>query len=86
MNIDYLTKLLSHDWGFYYTVTRNLARVKESLLANRKITETERTTAARRIDTIVDGIDRAPKSTGWKMRAKVGPSKKWYKDVEEVVR
>jgi len=86
VNLDYLTKILSQDWGFYYTVTRNLVKVKESLLSNQKIPQTDRTTAAARIDTIVNVMEKSPKSSGWKIRAKVGPSRKWYKDVEEVIR
>jgi hypothetical protein len=85
-NMDYLTRLLSQDWGFYYTVTRNLAKVKESLLKNDKIPTSERTSAANKIDAMVDAIEKAPKSASWKIRARVGPSRKWYKDVEEVIR
>jgi len=35
-----------------------------------------------RIEELIKRIDDEPKSTSWKMRAKVGTSKKWYKDVD----
>jgi hypothetical protein len=31
-------------------------------------------------------IDKEPKGTKWKMRARVGPSVSWYNEVEEVER
>ena len=36
------------------------------------------------IDAIRRRGEAAPKSLGWKMRAKIGDRVKWYKDVEEV--
>lgn len=86
INIGYLTKLLAQDWGFYYTVTTNLAKVGESILRNNKISSDERAKATTNIDKILKEIEDASKSTGWKIRARVGPSKKWYRDVEEVIR
>ena len=85
-NMDYITGLLSQNWGFYYTVTMNLGKVKESLLKNQKISDSEKNTGANKIDTIVDAIEKAPKSSSWKLRARVGPSKKWYNEVEDVIR
>ena len=86
VNTNYLTDLLSQDWGFYYTVTINLGKVKESLARNEKVPSPEKSIAAGRIDTIIDAIEKAAKSTRWKFRARIGPSKKWYKDVEEITR
>jgi len=86
INAVYLSKLLAQDWGFYYTVTRNLAKVRESILGNNMISSDERTKATMNIDRITKEIEDASKSTGWKIRARVGPSKKWYRDVEEVTR
>jgi hypothetical protein len=85
-NMEYITGLLSQNWGFYYTVTRNLGKVKENLLQNKKIADSDKSKGANKIDMIVEAIEKAPKSPSWKLRARVGPSKKWYKDVEEVIR
>jgi len=39
-----------------------------------------------RVDRLLERIEREPKPMSWKMRARVGPKKKWYRDVEEVDR
>ncbi len=36
------------------------------------------------ITQIKTAIESSPKSLGWRMRARVGPKKKWYADVEEL--
>jgi hypothetical protein len=36
------------------------------------------------VDSIRSRIDLQPKSTGWKLRARVGDRKKWYRDVDEL--
>ena len=50
------------------------------------ITLSEKTDIKAKIDKLISIVDAAPKSMGWKARAKVGTKKKWYKDVEEVAR
>ena len=72
--------------GFYYTVTTNLRKVKDTLLQNEKLSDNKRTSGVKKIDTIVDAIEKTPKSLSRELRAKVGPSKKWYKEVEDVIR
>jgi len=39
-----------------------------------------------KVDRLVEWIEKEPKTRSWKMRARIGPKKKWYRDVEEVVR
>lgn len=86
INLRRLARILSDDWGFYYTVTTNLNKFKSELLPKFEITEDEKSTVSKRIDECLAAIENEPKSLGWKMRAKVGPRKKWYADVEEVAR
>lgn len=76
--------LLSRDWGFHYTATRNLDRVAE--LLDRKMDEGSREATKERIESLADEIDRAPKSRKWRMRAKVGTRVSWYEEVEELDR
>jgi len=35
---------------------------------------------------LLEIIDKEPKTMGWKMRSKIGPSVTWYNEVEEVER
>jgi len=86
VNAKYITKLLSNDWGFYYTVTTNLGKVRDFLPEFKALSESDRSDVASKIDKLLTYIEKEPKSFSWKMRARVGPSKKWYTEVEEISR
>jgi len=86
INAKYISKLLSDDWGFYYTTTTNLNKIKSFLTEFSVLTEEDRKDVATKIDKLLVTIESEPKSFKWKMRAKVGISKKWYNEVEEIVR
>ena len=83
---NYIAKRMSGDWGFYYTCTTNLNKVKERLTAYQELTTEDRADVVSKVDRLLKIIEDEPKSMGWKVRARVGPSKKWYRDVEEVTR
>ena len=85
INSMHIAKVLSNDWGFYYTVTTNLKRTKEFLTRYEALSEGDRRHDDAEISKLLDVIEREPKSMGWKMRAKVGTRKKWYTDVDEAV-
>lgn len=83
----YIAKLLQSDWGFYYTFTTNLNKVRERLPAYQELSDEDRADVVSKIEKLQKIIEDSPKSMGWKVRARVGPSKKkWYRDVEEVTR
>jgi hypothetical protein len=87
INGEYVSKLFANDWGFYYTATTNLKLVRERLNDGdyRSIFKEEDITDMRnKIDKLLDMIENEPKSMAWKIRARTGPRKKWYQDVEEV--
>jgi len=86
INAPYIARILADDWGFWYTVTTNLNRVKRYLGEFGALTEEDRKDVAGKIDALLEVIDRTPKTTKWKLRAKIGPRLKWYNEVEEVVR
>lgn len=93
VNGRYIARLLSQDWGFWYTATSNLRRIKK-ILTNikdyhkdvnidlNKISEEDISTIISRIDKLLKMIDEEPKTFSWKMRAKVGTRKRWYNPVE----
>ena len=81
-NIEYAAKLLSKDWGFYYTVTTNLRKVRGLTQRYSVLSDEDRRDVTRKIDQILAAIEEAPKSVSWKMRAKLGSSKKWYREVD----
>ena len=86
VNAKYIAKRLSDDWGFYYTATTNLKKVKDFLPEFKALNENDRSDVSSKIDRLLAYIENEPKSFGWKMRARVGPSKKWYTEVEEISR
>jgi hypothetical protein len=85
INIEYIANLLSKDWGFYYTVTTNLNKIKKLVDSYAQVlTQNKVEDVKNKIDIILDKIEKKPKSMGWKMRAKIGTKTKWYKEVEEI--
>jgi uncharacterized protein YggL (DUF469 family) len=86
VNLRYISKLLSNDWGFWYTATTNLKKVKEFLNDYKVLTEEDRNDVGAKIDKLTSAINNEPKSFSWKMRAKIGTNKRWYTEVEELVR
>ena len=87
INMNYIAQLLSDDWGFYYTVTTNLKKIRDKFLPRYKILQKEDISDVKfKIDKLLKAIEEKDKSFKWKVRAKIGTRKKWYHDVEEVVR
>jgi hypothetical protein len=87
LNADYVARRLAYDWGFYYTVTSNLGRISDEFVDQyEQLGGQERQTVRERIKQMLDRIEAEPKTIKWKMRAKLGTSVQWYKDVGELVR
>jgi hypothetical protein len=82
IDADYISRLLAADWGFFYTVTTNLARVKREVAAWH-LDERQRQVIGERIDELQARIEKEPKTSKWKVRARIGPRKKWYQEVAE---
>jgi hypothetical protein len=80
----YLAKLLSNEWGFYYTVTTNLRKVQDRLAMLAELSEEDRARVSSRIETLLKIIEDQPKTLAWKIRARVGARSKWYDDVDSV--
>ncbi len=85
INEDHIAKVLAGDWGFYYTVNTKLGEIK-GLLDRYDLSKQERALVTERLDKLQKRIEKEPKGFQWNMRAKVGPSVKWYRVVEEVQR
>ena len=83
IDIQYLKTLLCSDWGFYYTMTQNLGKTIEFMREQTFVDSEEALVVEDRVSRLLRELESAPKSLEWKVRAKVGPSVKWYRDVEE---
>jgi len=86
VNMRCIVGLLRDDWGFYHTVTTNLKTIEESLEKFDVLTKEDCDDVASKVRRLLDAIESETKSLKWKMRARVGTSKKWYEEVEETVR
>ena len=70
------------DWGYYYTFSTNLKKIQEHLQNFDMLAPDEKATVNKRITALLEAFETAPKSMKWKMRAKIGPSRKWYTEVQ----
>ena len=84
INIDRIAELLSKDWGLWRTTTMNLNKVKQMSDHYSQLGEDDQARVVDQVDRSLARIEEAPKSRGWKLRARVGDRVKWYKDVDEV--
>ncbi len=78
-----ISELCANDWGLWRTITANLARCREHM-TDYSLPDPDLERIGRRLDAVLDRIEQAPKSRGWKLRAKIGERKRWYELPEEV--
>lgn len=83
INIKYVAKLMSDDWGFYYTSLMNLNKVQAAIHGVPVLSDRDRLLIKENAETIIKIIEMEPKSGKWKGRAKTGTSKIWYKEVSD---
>jgi hypothetical protein len=84
LSTDYINKLCASDWGWYTTLRDNLQTVAERAAAI--LPKADAGEVRRRVSSIVESLDGAPKSLGWKLRDRIGRRKAWYELPEEVRR
>jgi len=77
-----LTDVLGSDWGFCHTFERNLASVAD-LWAAEPVRDAPFDVGAQSVE-IRNAIEQAPKSFGWRSRARIGERVRWYETPEEV--
>jgi hypothetical protein len=83
VNAERIAQLCADDWGLWRTITGNLARCRE-LLGNYSLPAPDTERVGGRLDTLLERIEQAPKSRGWKLRSRIGERKRWYDLPEEV--
>ena len=80
VNASHVAALCADDWGLCRTISHNLATLRDRL----DTYDVDREAVANRVSAILERIEAAPKSRGWRLRAKVGDRKRWYELPEEV--
>jgi len=82
INGAYLAKLCADDWGVYKTFTIVIGKTL-ALVDTFDLSPSEKQNVKARLKRISDMIEAEPKSMSWKMRARVGEKKAWYKLPDE---
>ena len=72
---------MAADWGFYYTFTTTMKRLDAEAAADFAVEAIS--LFGSRIAEVLTAVERAPKGTGWKQRARIGTRVKWYQEVAE---
>jgi hypothetical protein len=83
IDADYVSRLLADDWGFFHTVTTNLTRLSRDASEDGWLDDAQAHVVRGRIGELLASIEAAPKSTRWRLRARVGTRKRWYQEVAE---
>ena len=82
ISTDRVAHILSKDWGFWYTVTTNLQGIKEYVKEMSVLTTQEASDISSKVEKLHDAANSVPKSLRWKLRAIIGPRRRWYNPVE----
>jgi hypothetical protein len=79
---DRVARVLSGDWGFWYTVTSNLQGIRGHVKEMSILTTQEASDLSSKVEKLLHATNSVPKSLRWKLRAIIGPRRKWYNPVE----
>jgi hypothetical protein len=89
INVERILGLTSADWGWWRTLTGNLDGLRAVFADDLAGDELDfgrppRFAIPAQLDRLRAAIDAAPKSTRWKLRARIGERVQWYEEPEEV--
>ena len=91
INVPRILSFTSNDWGWWRTVTGNLAVLRKYL--DTEFTDTDMDVGGdppvlfdprAQVEALANAIEEAPKSTRWRLRSTVGERQQWYQEPEEV--
>jgi hypothetical protein len=91
INVPRIVDITANDWGWWRTVTGNLDKLDQYLATDFQPDDLDLGTGeavhydvTTQIAGLRAAIDAAPKSTRWKLRARVGERVAWYTEPEEM--
>jgi hypothetical protein len=84
IDMSVITNPLSKDWGYYYTFTQNIKETEKRLDELTMLSKGDKTVVSERLSKMLQLIEGAPKTAGWKVRARIGTRRIWYTEVGEV--
>jgi hypothetical protein len=83
VNVAYVARLCAGEWGLYYDVLAGIAHMRGVLAERDDLDPGTVQRVGTSLDRLEAAIEAEPKSTKWKLRAKVGTRKQWHDLVEE---
>jgi hypothetical protein len=83
INSKYIAKIMSDDWGFYYTSSINLQKIENSSRNVTVLPDQHRSIIDQNINKLCAAIEQIPKTGKWKGREKLGVKKTWYNEVSD---
>ena len=83
VNAAYVAELLTRDWGLWRTSLGSLERVREAV-GQSGLTAEEQGRVLERIERLWERVEREPKGLRWRSRARIGDSKRWYDEPDEI--
>jgi hypothetical protein len=86
IDLDRIAGLMKASWGFYNTTIGNIEKCGEALQRYEALPSELAGSVRERLGVMRDRIEAEPKSTKWKLRARIGTRAQWYETVEEVDR
>jgi hypothetical protein len=84
INVGLVASVCAKDWGWWRTLTMNLGKVKQMAMSYEALGDDEKRRVTEQVDAALARIEGEPKSMGWKVRARIGDRKKWYREVGEL--
>lgn len=84
IDVGRMARLCAGDWGLWRTTTLNLEKVATLAAAYPQLDAARRERVSGQVAAVLARLDAAPKSFGWRARARVGERVKWWTDVDEV--
>jgi len=82
----YIASICGRDWGWWRTLTGNLQKLESAVKEMKKLGDEDRNDIRMKIAEILAFVEHEPKSTKWKMRARIGDRVRWYNEVEDIER
>jgi hypothetical protein len=83
ISVEYITWLTRADWGLHHTIELTIEKLRDPETLAGLVSDQAAYSLATQLDDLFRAMQDAPKSTGWKLRAKVGERKRWYELPEE---
>jgi hypothetical protein len=81
IDVDYIAKLCSDDWGLWKTLSMN-AEIISGMVVDYHLSEEDTQNIRSRFASFLKRLEDEPKSAKWRKRAALGEKSQWYENVE----